>query len=48
MKNSTIVIRVSDSEKEQIKQTAERHEMSISEYMLMIHRISEAKEREQR
>jgi antitoxin component of RelBE/YafQ-DinJ toxin-antitoxin module len=44
MKKTNIIIRVSDREKEEIKATAEAFEMSMSEYILMLHRKNIAKE----
>ena len=38
LKNSNIIIRVSDREKEEIKKKAESLQMSVSEYLLYLHR----------
>lgn len=38
MKTTNIMIRVSEQEKQKIKEAAERLQMSVSEYMLMLHR----------
>lgn len=43
MKTSNILIRVSDREKEEIKSAADALEMSMSEYILMLHRQNIAK-----
>jgi hypothetical protein len=39
-KGSSIVLRVSASEKTKIKQTAERLGITVSEYLLQLHRIA--------
>lgn len=44
MKKTNIIIRVSDREKEEIKSAAEALDMSMSEYILMLHRIHIKKE----
>ena len=38
LKNSNIIIRVSEREKEEIKKKAESLQMSVSEYLLYLHR----------
>lgn len=38
MKNTNIIIRVSEREKEEIKKQAEALQMSVSEYLLYLHR----------
>ena len=38
MKTTNIIIRVSDLEKEKIKEQAEKNQMSMSEYMLYLFR----------
>lgn len=43
MKTSNILIRVSEREKEEIKSAADALEMSMSEYILMLHRQNIAK-----
>ncbi len=43
MKTSNILIRVSEREKEEIKSAADALEMSMSEYILMLHRQNVAK-----
>lgn len=45
MKTSNILIRVSEREKEEIKSAADALEMSMSEYILMLHRQNVAKNR---
>ena len=43
MKTINILIRVSEREKEEIKSAADALEMSMSEYILMLHRQNVAK-----
>ncbi len=43
MKKNNIVIRVSDREKEEIAAAAEALDMSMSEYLLTLHRQNMAK-----
>ena len=43
MKTSNILIRVSEREKEEIKSAADALEMSMSEYILKLHRQTVAK-----
>lgn len=43
MKTSNILIRVSEREKEEIKSAADALEMSMSEYILTLHRQNVAK-----
>lgn len=38
MKTTNIMIRVSEQEKQKIKEAAEKLQMSVSEYILMLHR----------
>jgi len=38
LKSTNIIIRVSEREKEEIKKTAESLQMSVSEYLLYLHR----------
>jgi len=44
MKDSRIYIRISDHEKEQLKERAEAVQMTVSEYILNLIRIDAAKE----
>lgn len=44
MKKSNIIIRISEREKEEIKSAAEALEMSMSEYILTLHRQATKKE----
>lgn len=42
MKKTNIIIRVSEREKEEIKAAAHSLEMTMSEYILMLHRQAQA------
>lgn len=44
MKKTNIIIRVSEREKEEIKAAAEALDMSMSEYILTLHRVATKKE----